>query len=59
MNTTSDRPATEHVRREVWQAWLRLKQARVDCDITAMLEAEGEMNSLLDQLTTRKLAAAS
>lgn len=58
MNTTSERPSTEHLQRMVWQAWLELKQARVDCDITAMLTAEGEMNTLLDQLAVLKLAAA-
>ncbi|WP_157361890.1 hypothetical protein [Haloechinothrix halophila] len=58
MSTTTNRPSTEHLQHKVWQAWLRLKQARVDCDITTMLEAEGEMNSLLDQLASRKLAAA-
>lgn len=58
MNTTSNRPSTEHLHRMVWQAWLQLKQARADCDVTAMLEAEGEMNTLLDQLAARKLAAA-
>lgn len=58
MSTTTNRPSIEHLQRKVWQAWLQLKQARVDCDITAMLEAEGEMNFLLDQLASRKLAAA-
>ncbi len=58
MDTASERPSTEHLQRMVWQAWLQLKQARADCDITAMLEVEGEMNILLDQLAARKLAAA-
>lgn len=59
MSTTTNRPSTEHLRRKVWQAWLQLKQARVDCDVTAMLEAEGEMNSLLDQYAGAALSSAS
>lgn len=59
MNTTSERPSSEHLQRLVWQSWLELKQARADCDITEMLRAEGEMNTRLDQLAARKLAPAS
>lgn len=58
MTTTSERLSIEHLQRMVWQTWLELKQARLDCDVTGMLEAEGEMNTLLDQLQARKLATA-
>lgn len=60
MSTTSNLPlSTAHLQRKAWQAWLRLKQARADCDISGMTRAEREMNVLLDQLSSRNLAAAS
>lgn len=51
--------STAHLQRLARQAWLDLKRARADLDLNGMLRAEREMNALLDQLSARKLAAAS
>lgn len=51
--------ATERLQMLASQAWLDLKQARSDCNITGMIRAERRMNALLDQLAKRDLSAAS
>jgi hypothetical protein len=43
--------------RLVRQAWLDLKQARLDFDLDAMRRTERRMNALLDQVARRTLLA--